>query len=65
MDLLALLHWLRRTGTWPVSAATGMIQFGWEICSTGRVSKTFTVSSYDGRTLYDQRLHRLVRRQVA
>ena len=47
VDLLALLRWLQANGHMAAGAATGMIQFGWEICSTGGVSKTFTVSSYD------------------
>jgi Glycosyl hydrolase family 12 len=47
VDLLALLHWLQNNGYASSDARIGQIQFGWEICSTGGVSKTFTVSSYN------------------
>jgi hypothetical protein len=47
VDLLALLRWLQNNGYASSGARIGQIQFGWEICSTGGVSKTFTVNSYN------------------
>lgn len=47
VDLLALLHWLQNNGYAASGANIGQIDFGWEICSTGGVTETFTVSSYD------------------
>jgi hypothetical protein len=47
VDLLALLHWLQNNGFAASSATIGQIDFGWEICSTGGMNETFTVSRYD------------------
>ena len=46
VNLLALLRWLQRNGHAAAGARIGQIDFGWEICSTGGVHKTFTVSNY-------------------
>jgi hypothetical protein len=47
VDLLALLRWLQNNGHAAAGASIGEIDFGWEICSTGGVRETFTVSNYD------------------
>jgi hypothetical protein len=47
VNLLALLRWLQRNGHAAAGASIGEIDFGWEICSTGGVHETFTVSKYD------------------
>jgi len=47
VDLLALLRWLQNHGHAASAASIGQIDFGWEICSTGGVNETFTVSNYD------------------
>jgi hypothetical protein len=47
VDLLALLRWLQNNGHAAAGASIGEIDFGWEICSTGGVHETFTVSNYD------------------
>ena len=47
VNLLALLRWLQKNGHAAAGASIGEIDFGWEICSTGGVHKTFTVSKYN------------------
>ena len=46
VDILAVLHWLQSNGYISSTADLGQVDFGWEICSTGGVPETFTVSSY-------------------
>ncbi len=46
VDLLALLRWMQSHGYAAAGAAISQIDFGWEICSTGGVNETFTVSNY-------------------
>jgi hypothetical protein len=46
VDILAVLHWLQSNGYLSASADLGQVDFGWEICSTGGVPETFTVSGY-------------------
>ncbi|HZC69336.1 MAG TPA: hypothetical protein VE442_01455 [Jatrophihabitans sp.] len=46
VDLLALLRYLQTNGYIAAGADIGQIDFGWEICSTGGVNGTFTVSAY-------------------
>lgn len=46
VDILAVLHWLQSGGYVSSTADMSQIDFGWEICSTGGVSETFTISSY-------------------
>jgi hypothetical protein len=46
VDLLSLLRELVTLGFEGSGAHIGQIDFGWEICSTGGVPETFTVSSY-------------------
>ena len=46
VDILAVLHWLQSDEYVSSTADLGQIDFGWEICSTGGASETFTVSSY-------------------
>ena len=46
VDILAVLHWLQSHGHTSSAAQLGQVDFGWEICSTGGVPETFTLSSY-------------------
>ncbi len=46
VDILAVLHWLQSNGYVSSTADLGQVDFGWEICSTGGVPETFTISSY-------------------
>ena len=46
VDLLSLLRELVTLGFEGAGTHIGQIDFGWEICSTGGVPETFTVSSY-------------------
>lgn len=46
VDLLAMLRDLQSRGLVSSGAAIGEIDFGFEICSTGGVPETFSVSSY-------------------
>jgi hypothetical protein len=46
VDILALLRWMQGHGFTAAGATIGLIQFGWEICSTGGGPETFRVSSY-------------------
>jgi hypothetical protein len=46
VDILAVLHWLQSNGYIGSTADLGQVDFGWEICSTGGVPETFTVSNY-------------------
>jgi hypothetical protein len=46
VDILAVLHWLQSNGYIGSTADVGQVDFGWEICSTGGVPETFTVSNY-------------------
>jgi hypothetical protein len=47
VNLLALLRWLQKNGYAAADATIGELDFGWEICSTGGVHETFTVSKYE------------------
>ena len=44
VNILADLNWLRSNGYMPAGSGLNQIDFGWEICSTGGVTETFTVS---------------------
>jgi Glycosyl hydrolase family 12 len=46
VNILAVLNWLQSNGYVSSTADLGQVDFGWEICSTGGVSETFTISSY-------------------
>jgi Glycosyl hydrolase family 12 len=46
VDVLAVLHWLQSNGYVSATAQVGQVDFGWEICSTGGVPETFTISGY-------------------
>jgi hypothetical protein len=46
VNILAVLHWLQSNGYVVRTADLGQVDFGWEICSTGGVPETFTVSRY-------------------
>jgi hypothetical protein len=46
VNILAVLNWLQSNGYVASTADLGQVDFGWEICSTGGVPETFTVSSY-------------------
>ena len=50
VDLLALLNAMIADGLEGSNAQIGQIDFGWEICSTGGVARTFSLTSY-GLTL--------------
>jgi hypothetical protein len=45
IDYLAILRWLHRHGMLAPSDTLWQFNFGWEICDTGGVSRTFTVHS--------------------
>jgi hypothetical protein len=45
VNILAILQWLASHG-YINSSDISQIDFGWEICSTGGVAKTFSVSDY-------------------
>jgi hypothetical protein len=46
VDLLALFKQLIAKGYQSSNAQLGQIDFGWEICSTGGVARTFSLTSY-------------------
>jgi hypothetical protein len=46
VDILALLRWMQGHGFMAPGATIGLIQFGWEICSTGGSPETFAVHGY-------------------
>jgi hypothetical protein len=46
VDLLGLLKWMVANGYEAPATAVGQIDFGWEVCSTGGVPGTFSVSAY-------------------
>jgi hypothetical protein len=46
VNILAALDWLMSTGYVPSGSGLNQIDFGWEICSTGGVAKTFSLTSY-------------------
>lgn len=47
VNVLAVLKWLQSNGWFGGSTATlGNVQFGWEISSTGGVTRNFTVTNY-------------------
>jgi hypothetical protein len=45
VDYLAILRWLHDHGMLAASDTLKQFNFGWEICDTGGVSRTFTVKS--------------------
>ncbi|WP_300604716.1 hypothetical protein [Trebonia sp.] len=46
VDVLSMLNYLARNGYIPGDSGLNQIDFGWEICSTGGVPETFTMSRY-------------------
>jgi hypothetical protein len=50
VHILATLRWLQGHGYVGARARIGQVDFGWEICSTGHRSETFTVSAYTLRS---------------
>jgi hypothetical protein len=46
VNVLDDLNWLASNGYMPAGSGLNQIDFGWEICSTGGVSQTFTMSQY-------------------
>jgi glycosyl hydrolase family 12 len=47
VNVLAVLNWLQSNGWFGGTTATlGNVQFGWEISSTGGVTRNFTVNNY-------------------
>jgi hypothetical protein len=46
VNVLADLNWLESNGYMPAGSGLNQIDFGWEICSTGGVAKTFTMNQY-------------------
>jgi hypothetical protein len=46
VNILGTLNWLMSNGYVPSGSGLSQIDFGWEICSTGGVSKTFSLASY-------------------
>ena len=46
VDMLAMLMWLENHGYLAASETLSLVGYGFEICSTGGVPETFTVSSY-------------------
>ncbi len=46
VNILADLNWLESNGYLPAGSGLNQIDFGWEICSTGGVPETFTLSQY-------------------
>jgi hypothetical protein len=46
MDILAAFNWLIANGHLKTTDTIGLISFGHEVCSTGGVPETFTVSRY-------------------
>jgi hypothetical protein len=51
VHILAILGWLQRKRYVAARAAIGQVDFGWEICSTGHRTETFTVSAYTLRSV--------------
>jgi hypothetical protein len=46
VNILDDLNWLESNGYMPAGSGINQIDFGWEICSTGGVAQTFTMSQY-------------------
>jgi glycosyl hydrolase family 12 len=46
VNVLADLNWLESNGYMPAGSGLNQIDFGYEICSTGGVPETFTLSGY-------------------
>ena len=46
VNILAVLRWLQSHRYVSSTARLGQVDFGWEICSTGGVPETFTISHY-------------------
>jgi hypothetical protein len=46
VNVLADLDWLEANGYMPAGSGLNQIDYGWEICSTGGVPETFTLSQY-------------------
>jgi hypothetical protein len=46
VHFLSTLNWLINHGYESTGTTIGQIDFGWEICSTGGLPETFTVSHY-------------------
>ena len=49
IHILTMLDWLMGHGYMPKNSGVNLIQFGWELCSTGGKLETFAVKSYDLR----------------
>jgi hypothetical protein len=46
VNILAALNWLMSNGYVPSGSGLSQIDFGWEICSTGGVPRTFSLTGY-------------------
>jgi hypothetical protein len=46
VDVLAMLNWLADHGYYSKSSTLTDVSYGWELCSTGGRSETFTLSGY-------------------
>ena len=46
VNILRVLNWLISNGYVPSGVGLSQIGFGWEICSTGGVAKTFSLTGY-------------------
>ena len=46
VNILDDLNWLKSNGYMPAGSGVNQIDFGWEICSTGGVPETFTLSQF-------------------
>jgi hypothetical protein len=46
VNILDDLKWLESNGDMPAGSGLNQVDFGWEICSTGGVPQTFTMSHY-------------------
>jgi hypothetical protein len=46
VNILDDLKWLESNGYMPAGSGLNQVDFGWEICSTGGASQTFTMSQY-------------------
>jgi len=47
VDLLSMLDYLADNGFIPADTGVNLVDFGWEICSTGGQPETFTMSRFD------------------
>lgn len=46
VDILAMVNWLIDRGYLPAQSDLAALSYGWEICSTGGVPETFTISRF-------------------